>query len=122
MLDRVLADLNCNFEIALSWCVNAKNSLQNVHGFSPYQLVFGHNPVLPNPFSNRPPAFEDLQSRSSDIVRENLNALQSARVAFMENERSEMLQRALRMNIRTYSDQVIVNGDRAYYKRNHSKK
>ena len=36
MLDRILGDLNCNFQIALAWCVNAKNSLQNVHGFSPY--------------------------------------------------------------------------------------
>ena len=122
MLDRVLGDLNCNFEIALAWCVNAKNSLQNVHGFSPYQLVFGHNPVLPNPFNNKPPAFEDTESRSSEIVRTNLNALHSSRVAFMESERSERLRRALRTNTRTYSDQVVVNGDKVYYKRNDAKK
>ena len=122
MLDRVLNDVNCNFEIALLWCVNAKNSLQNVHGFLPYQLVFGHNPALPGPFNNRPPALEDIESRGSEIVRANLNAQQSARVAFMESERSERLRRALRTNTRTYSDQVIINNDKVYYKRNNSKK
>ena len=114
MLDKVLNELNCHFDIALAWCVNAKNSLQNVHGFSPYQLVFSNNPVLPSPFTNRPPALEEINNRSSDIVRENLNAQQASRVAFMESERSERLRRALRTNTRTYSDQVIVNGDGVY--------
>ena len=122
MLDRVLNDMNCPFDIALAWCVNAKNSLQNVHGFSPYQLVFGNNPVLPGPFTNRPPALEDVKLRSSDIVRDNLNAQQASRVAFMESERSERLRRALRTSTRTYSDQVIVNGDKVYYKRKDSKR
>ena len=122
MLDKVLQDLKCHFDIALAWCVNSKNSLQNVHGFSPYQLVFGQNPVLPSPFSNRPPALEDIQSRSSDIVRENLNAQHASRVAFMESERSERLRRALRTNTRTYSDQVIINGDKVFYKRKESKR
>ena len=40
----------------------------------------------------------------------------------MESERSERLRRALRTNTRTYSDQVIINGDKVYYKRKDSKK
>ena len=104
------------------WCVNAKNSLQNVHGFSPYQLVFGQNPVLPRPLNNRPPALEDPHTRSTEIVKENLNAQHSTRKAFMERERSERLRRASRTNTRTYSDQVIINNDKVYYKRNNSKK
>ena len=122
MLDRVLNDVKCSFEVALMWCVNAKNSLQNVHGFSPYQLVFGHNPVLPSPLNNRPPALEDPHTRSTEIVKENLNAQHSARVAFMESERSERIRRALRTNTRSYSDQVILNRDKVYYKRQNSKK
>ena len=63
MLDRVLNDVKCSFEVALMWCVNAKNSLQNVHGFSPYQLVFGHNPAYPNIFNDEPPAMSDKMPR-----------------------------------------------------------
>ena len=33
MLNKVLEDTKCPFDIALQWCVNAKNSLHNVHGF-----------------------------------------------------------------------------------------
>ena len=47
MLDKVL-DQNINFHSALAWCTNAKNSLANVPGFSPFQLVIGQNPVLPS--------------------------------------------------------------------------
>ena len=122
MLDRVLNDTTSNFDIALSWCMNAKNALQNVHGFSPYQLVFGHNPVLPGPFTNNLPALEDVNSRSNEILKENLNALHAARTAFIESERSERLNRALRTNTRTYSDQVVVNGDKVFYKRKDSKR
>lgn len=39
MLEKVLADTTCNIDIGVAWCTNAKNSLQNVHGFSPYQLL-----------------------------------------------------------------------------------
>ena len=38
----------CKLQVALAWAVNAKNSLQNVYGFSPSQLVFGYNPNLPS--------------------------------------------------------------------------
>ena len=37
-----------NFELALVWATNAKNSLQMVSGWSPYQLVFEVNPNLPS--------------------------------------------------------------------------
>ena len=36
MLDKVLEESKCSFEVALAWCTNAKNPLQNVHGFSPF--------------------------------------------------------------------------------------
>ena len=35
---------NTVFDLALSWCVNAKNSLANVHEFSPFQFALGQNP------------------------------------------------------------------------------
>ena len=37
-------DHNTGFKLALAWCVNAKNSLANIHSFSPFQLALGQNP------------------------------------------------------------------------------
>ena len=46
-------------ETATSWTVNAKNSLVNVHGFSPYQIVYSRNPNLPSNIIIQPPALEN---------------------------------------------------------------
>ena len=54
MVEKVLADTKCHFDIALVWSLNAKNSLANVHGFSPFQLGLGRNPKLPNVLSDKP--------------------------------------------------------------------
>ena len=117
MLDKVLDDTACDFDIALAWCVNAKNSLENCHGFSPYQLAIGRNPRLPSSSNSSLPALTADRS-PCEILRHNLNALHSAREAFMESERSQKLKRALAHNTRSYSDQVILNGDIVFYKRN----
>ena len=46
MLNKVLDGTQCHPDLAVSWCINAKNSLHSVHGFSPYQLATGKNPKL----------------------------------------------------------------------------
>ena len=104
----------------MNWAVHAKNALANVHGFSPYQLVFGRNPSLPGVLTDRPPAF--YEETSTDIIRENLNALHKAREAFIRSESSEKVRRALRHNVRTSADVRYVNGDSVYYKRINDKK
>ena len=38
-----MEDTGCDLELVLSWAVAAKNSLENVNGFNPNQLVFGGN-------------------------------------------------------------------------------
>ena len=98
MLGKTMAEAKCSLDIAIDWCINAKNSLQNVHGFSPYQLVFGRNPRLPGFLSDRPPAMEDVTATT--IIRDNLNALHTARQAFIASESSERLRRALRHNLK----------------------
>ena len=55
MLDKFLENQNINFQLALAWCTNTKNSLANVHGFSPFQLAIGQNPVLPSMSHDKPP-------------------------------------------------------------------
>ena len=49
---------NTDLEVLLAWANMAKNSLRMVYGYSPNQLIFGINPVLPNILSAGPPALE----------------------------------------------------------------
>ncbi len=78
-----------SLKVALAWAVNAKNGLQMVGGFSPYQLVFGRNPDLPCTLSDELPALEGITS--SDIVVKHLNASHSSRKAFIATETSEKI-------------------------------
>ena len=55
MVHKIIADTDCSLEIALAWAVNAKNSLHSFYGYSPDQLVFGHNPNLPSYLNEKPP-------------------------------------------------------------------
>ena len=121
MLDRVLEEHpQLDFDVALSWCVHAKNSLSNCHGFSPYQLSMGRNPVLQHLSEDKLPAL--TMSPSGEVLRQNLNAIHAARVAFMESERSTKLRRALAAQTRTYSNTVFLNGDKVFFQRKDSKR
>ena len=39
MLDKILAESNCDINLAVVLSVNANNSLPNTYGFSPYQMA-----------------------------------------------------------------------------------
>ena len=56
-----------NGDSALAWAVSAKIALQNYAGYSPNQLVFGTNGILPSVITDLAPALESFTS--SDIVR-----------------------------------------------------
>jgi hypothetical protein len=92
----------------------AKNTLHNVHGFSPYQLVFGRNPHLPSVLTDQAPALEG--TIISSIIGKHIEALHSSRTAFTKSESSERIRRALRKQIRP-SGYRYQKGDRVYYKR-----
>lgn len=47
-----------NIETLLAWANMARNSLQMWNGFSSHQLIFGHNPNLPNIMKADLPALE----------------------------------------------------------------
>ena len=101
-------------ETALAWAVSAKNTLQNISGYSPNQLVFGSNSILPSVDSDAPPAMNT--ATSSDLVRENLNALHKARENFVKSESSDRIRRALRYNVHTCLEVDFQPGERVYYK------
>ena len=115
MLDKVLEESKWSFEVALAWCTNAKNSLQNVHGFSPFQLALSQNPKLPSMINDKLPAY--TPQSSNKILMDNLNVIHKAREAFIMSENSERICRALNHNIRTSNDTKFLCGDVVYYKR-----
>ena len=114
-IQKIINDTKCSLVVALSWAVSARNALQNVHGYSPNQLVFGYNPSLPNVIGNEPPALEERVT--SQIVLDNLNAMHAARKDFICNESSERIRRALLRQVREDDISDMCVGDSVYYKR-----
>ena len=112
-------DEGCDTETALAWAVSAKNCLQNVYGFSPNQLVLSQNVTLPNVIDSEPPALES--HTSCDLVRQNLNAMHSAREQFVKAESSDKIKRALLKNVRTYSEVDFQSGEKVYFRRKNLK-
>ena len=104
-------------DVIIAWAVNAKNSLHNCYGYSPNQLVFGHNPSLPSILANELPAFEDSPS---ELLKRHLNAIAESRKAFIECEANEKLRRAIRSKLRPTTSLIYETGDEVYYKRNDS--
>ena len=111
---KVREDSNVSWETALSWAVNAKNCLLNVHGYSPYQIVYGRNPNLPSVLINKPPALEG--TTSCQAMGKHLTALYETRKAFIASESSEKVRRALRKQVRP-SGEKFVTGDKVYFLR-----
>ena len=115
VVNKVIEENKCSIEVALSWAINAKNSLHNIFGFSPYQLVLGRNPILPCILNDDLPALEN--STSSKIVAQQLDALHSARKAFEQAQASSILKRAIRAKTRTHSNNIFINRDKVFYKK-----
>ena len=116
MIHKIVDDTNCSIQNALVWALSAKNALSNNLGYSPNQLVFGRNPNLPSTLSSQLPALRT--KTSSELVAEHLNALHSARRAFIQAESSKKIKTALSRQTRTTTSKDFRNGDIVYYKRN----
>ena len=114
MLDKTLEDTGADFQLTLAWCVNAKDSLANVHGFSPFQLALGQNPKIPLVFNDKPPAMSS--PTTSKFFFFTLTALHKAREAYIASESSEKIHMALNHNVRTSGDTKYITGDSVYFK------
>ena len=119
LLDQILEDTQCHPDLAVSWCINAKNSLNSVHGFSPYQLAIGKNPKLPSITTQKVPA--PTSQAMSKIVISNWDAINGAWEAFIARQSSEKIRRTLSHNIRTSGDIKYITGDSVYYKHTESR-
>ena len=119
VIDHILLKLKSQYpsvdlNILLGWANMAKNSLHSHHGFSSHQLVFGVNPNLPNILTANPPALEG--KTMSQVFAKHLNALHSAREAFIKSEASEKVRRALRHKM-SCVEQHYNQGENVYYKK-----
>ena len=115
ILQSVLRDYpQLSLKSALTWACTAKNSLTTIHGYSPFQLVFGRNIRLPNILNDPPPTYE-IKTMSKALA-DNLAAIHATREAHMKAESCEKLKRALKSKVRTF-DHTYQHGDYVYYKR-----
>ena len=114
MLEKILhGQQDIKFEDALAQAVHAKNSLLNVHGFSPSQILAGKQPRMPGACQdNRPPA--DNIEVSSRTVQDNLNLRQRTRDAWTKVDNSNRL--ALAMKAQESPLVKYNTGDTVYYK------
>ena len=90
MMNKTLEGSQFSLDLALSYCLNAKISLAQIHGFSPFPLVLGQKPKLRSTFIGKPPAL--TSSNTSKILNDHLAALHKAREAFVACENSEKIQ------------------------------
>ena len=100
--------------VLLKWACMAKNSLQMVEGFSPYQLVIGRNPRLPCVADASPSSLES--TTRSETFAQHLNSLHAARQGFIASESCMRIKKALRHRVRV-NETVFCPGDKVYYKR-----
>lgn len=68
---KVRASNSCDWRTAMDWALMAKNTMQNVHSYSPHQLVFGQNPNLPC-LTDKPPTLEG--TTKSEWVAKHISA------------------------------------------------
>ena len=111
MIETVMDDTGCNVDIAIAWSTNAKNSLHNVYGFSPYQLLIGRNPEVPNILTyNNLPALNSYTA--SQITADHLNALETARKKFVELENNSRFKRVMQERVTEANEEKYICGDR----------
>ena len=115
ILVRNLEDFpDMDLETALAWACAAKNSLTTVYGFSPFQLVYGRQPNIPN-IIDEPPNVIEVKSHSK-ALEDQLKAMHETRAAFIKSQNCEKLKQALRTKMRT-AQHVYKPGDYVYYRR-----
>ena len=101
-------------KILLAWANVAKNSLQMWNGFSSYQLVLGKNLNLPNIMTEKLPALQGVTT--SEILKHHLDAMHSARKAFVKCEADEKICRALRHLVRA-TEETFNPGDSVFHEK-----
>ena len=109
----LMQDPKMSPSVALTWALMAKNTLQNVSGFSPFQIVFGKSPAPPSVYVAGPSGLEEVEMAKS--VADNINAMHLAREAYIAGESDKILKKALKDRIYTRGTNIKIN-DSIYFK------
>ena len=78
---------------ALEYALFAKNVELNHKGFSPFQIVYGTNPTIPEVINSTPASLSNTFERKD--VRKQMDKLNSVREAFREADTDARSKRAL---------------------------
>ena len=113
---KIFEDTKCDLTSALSWAVHARNDMHNNKGFSPNQVVFGHNPAFPNVLSDSLPILEF--GSSSQVVADNRNVMLSAIIEVLKSEACENIRWGMLHQVQKKEGEDVSSGDPVYYKRN----
>ena len=115
MVDKMCtADPTLSPEMALKHAVMAHNTLANYKGFSPCQVVFNKNPVIPTILSTGPPGLEEIKMTAK--VARNLATMQSAKEAFIQCEADKIIAETLKSRIYIGQGQSVEPGTWVYFK------
>jgi len=121
MIESVREETGCNLETAICWSVSSKNSLNNVQGFSPNQLIFGQNPVFPGLLEDQINLTTLNTETTCKLIADNNNARTAARKAFIMLENDNCMKRAMKERVFQGRDKEYKTGDQVYFKREKSK-
>ena len=103
-------------DVALAWCIQAANTMQNVDGFSPFMLVFGRLPRHPTLVDINPGDSEEIINTQAKWV-DQYKTMMQAREAFAGAEADRVLRKGLEQRIYSHHEN-IKRGDWIYFKRN----
>ena len=111
---KTILDACCDLELALSSTVAANNYQKYINGFCPNQLVSKGNSNYPTALNSKLSALEG--QLSSEVGANNINAIDTARQAFIQSESSDRIRHALQYQSRTSGDVHYFTGDMVYYR------
>ena len=111
-----LIDRGHTLEDAVCWATSSKNTLANIEGYSPSQLVFGINPNFPSVLRSELPALE--KCTEGKYLYKILKAQNEAREEFIKSDCDERLKRAIKRKVRKHISSLEYEmGDKVYYLR-----
>ena len=115
-LERMLtADPSLRPQVALAWVIYAANTLQNVNGCVPFQLVFGRIPKHPSLVDDNPGANEVIADSQAQWAQ-HYRTMMIAREHNVAAEADPALREALRQKIHTKPARVS-KGDWIYFRK-----
>ena len=95
MLEKMLHDdPSMKFEDALAKAVYARNTMINVNGFSPAQILAGKQPRLPGATNDNDPSQDEIET-TSQTVFDHIKGLQVAKKAFIKTDCGNKLKTAM---------------------------